>query len=141
MLRNALIAEAICHVDRSDSYYIRNPYSNTPTASVHTIDGSYAVTAYTTTNDALTISDEVTYGEHIYDFENVLNNYDLWADRVDTLSYSVAAAIDKWVDIIAHYKLFLIIGKALQRVTRGKLEQIIALLQPQRLSGGAMQIA
>lgn len=97
VLRNALIAEAICQVDRSDSFYIRNPYSNTPTAAVHTIDGSYAVTAYSTVNDTLTIADEVTYGEHVYDFENVLNNYDLWADRVDTLSYSVAYAIDKWV--------------------------------------------
>lgn len=92
-----MVAEAICDVDRSDVFYIRNPYSSQPTASVHAIDGSYAVSAYTTTNDALTITDEITYGEHIYDFENVLNNFDLFSNRIDELSYAVAIALDKWV--------------------------------------------
>lgn len=96
-LRKALIAEAICEVDRSDSFYIRNPYSNQPTASVDAIDGSYAVTAYSLTNDTLTITDEVTYAEHIRDFEQVLSNFDIWANRVDEMTYAIATAIDKWV--------------------------------------------
>ena len=43
--------------------------------------------------------------------------------------------------VIALYKLFLIIGNTLKKAIRGKLNQLNGLLQPQRLSGGAMQFA
>ena len=97
VLRKALVAEKVCEVDRSNSFYIHNPYSNQPTASVAAVDGSYSITAWTTTEDTLTVTDEVTYGEHIYDFERLLSNFNLFATRTDEQAYAVAYAIDKWV--------------------------------------------
>ena len=97
VLRKALVSEKICDVDRSNSFYIHNPYSGRPVASVAAVDGSYAITAWTTTDDTLSVTDEVTYGEHIYDFERLLANYDLFATRTNEQAYAVSLAIDKFV--------------------------------------------
>lgn len=97
VLRNALIAEKVCEVDRSGSYYITNPYINQGTAKVSTTDGSYSISAWTTTEDALTVTDEVTKGGHVYDFEKSLAHFDLFSTRADEQAYAVAAAIDKYV--------------------------------------------
>ena len=97
VLRNALVAEKICDVDRSGSYYITNPYINQGTAKVSTTDGSYSISAWTTTEDSLTVTDEVTKGAHVYDFEASLAHFNLFSARVDEQAYAVAVAIDKWV--------------------------------------------
>jgi len=97
VLRNALVAEKICKVDSSDSNYIFNPYSNQPTATIQAKSGTYSVSAWTITDDNLTVTDEVIYGEHIFDFERVSNNFDLMAARFDEMSYAVAYGIDKFV--------------------------------------------
>jgi len=99
VLRNALIAEKICDVDRSADYTIHNPYSSQPTAAVTAIAsaGTYSVSAWTTTNDTLTVSDEIAYGEHVFGFERLLSNFDLFSDRVDNQSYAVADKIDALV--------------------------------------------
>lgn len=97
VLRKALVCEAICEVDRSDNYRIQNPYSNQPTAAVQALTGTYSVSAWTQTDDTLTVTDEVIYGEHIFDFESLLNNYSLFANRVDEMAYAVATGIDKFV--------------------------------------------
>src|ERR1035437_6930373 len=97
VLRNALIAEKICQVDNSDNKTIKNPYGSQPTATVQAIAGTYSVSAYTTTIDTLTVTDEVTYAEHVYDWEDILSNYDLFANRVEEIGYSVAHAIDVYV--------------------------------------------
>ena len=97
VLRNALVAEKICEVDRSGSYYITNPYINQGTAKVSATDGSYSISAWTTTEDALTVTDEVTKGGHVYDFEKTLAHYDLFAARAEEQAYAVAVAIDKYV--------------------------------------------
>jgi hypothetical protein len=94
ILKKSLIAEKICAVDRSDTYTIQNPYGSTPTVSITALTGTYAVTAYTTTNDALTVNMEVKYGEHIYNFEQVISNFDLFAERADRLAYAVGQKID-----------------------------------------------
>lgn len=96
-LRNMLVAEAICTVDRTESKYIQNPYQTAPTAVVQAVVGTYATAAFTTTEDALTVADEVYCAEHIYDFEAALANFDLFAARVDDMTNSVATAIDKYV--------------------------------------------
>lgn len=96
-LRNRLVAEKICTVDRSDSKYIQNPYQTAPTAVVQAVVGTYATAAFTTTEDALTVADEVYVAEHIYDFEAALAHFDLFAARVDDMTNSVATAIDKYV--------------------------------------------
>lgn len=97
VLRKALVAEKICEVDRSDNYRIQNPYSNQPTATVQAIAGTYSVTAWTQTDDTLTVTDEVIYSEHIFDFERLLNNYDLFSTRTDEQAYAVAERVDAFV--------------------------------------------
>lgn len=96
-LRSALVANAVCKVDESNSFYIYNPYiSSTQTAPVATIAGSYAVTDWATTEDSLTVTDQVTYGVHVREFENVLSSVDVYTSFVEELQRAVAAAADKW---------------------------------------------
>jgi len=97
VLRNALVSEKICQVDSTDSYYIHNPYGNQPTAAIQALTGTYSVSAFTITDDSLTVTDEVIYGEHVFDFERVMSNYTLMADRMDDMAYAVAFGIDKFV--------------------------------------------
>lgn len=97
VLRNALVAEKVCNVDRSNSFYIHNPYSNQPTATVQAVAGTYSVSAWTTTDDSLTITDEAIYGEHVFDFEKKMMQYDIMANRFDEMAYAVAYGIDKYV--------------------------------------------
>lgn len=97
LLRKALVAEAIAQVDRSGTKTIQNPYGSQPTAVVQSITGRYNIQDYTTTDDALTVNQEVIVAEHVYDFEQTLTNFDVFASRVDEQNFSVAAAIDKYV--------------------------------------------
>lgn len=97
VLRNALVAEKVCNVDRSNSYYIHNPYSNQPTATVQATAGTYSVSAWTITDDTLTVTDEAIYGEHVFDFEKKMMQYDIMANRFDEMAYAVATQIDKYV--------------------------------------------
>lgn len=97
ILRNALVSEKICEVDRSDNLRIQNPYGSQPTAEVQTISGQYVVDDYTTTNDTLTVVEEVIVAEHIYDFEDILTNFNLFANRTDEMLYAVANRIDRYV--------------------------------------------
>lgn len=97
LLRKALIAEKVCAVDRSNLKYIDSPYGNQPTATVQSIDGTYSVTAFTSTDDTLTVTDEFIYSEHVYDFEETLTKFDVWASRMDEQNAAIATAIDKWV--------------------------------------------
>jgi len=97
VLRKALVAEKICEVDRSDVKVIHNPYGSQPTTVVSGLTGTYTVAAYTTTDDDLTVTDEFKVAEHIYDFESVMSNFDLFANRIDEQNYSIATAIDRYV--------------------------------------------
>ena len=97
-LRNGLVAEKICAVDRSDSKVIKAPYQTAPTTTVQAVTtGTYATANYTTTNDSLTVTEIFYSAEHIYDFEDVLSDFNVFAARIDDLSYSVMASIDKFV--------------------------------------------
>lgn len=97
LLRNALVAEKICTVDRTDAKTIQNPYGSHPTTTIQAIAGTYSVAAYTTTDDTLTVADEFICPEHVFDFEKTLTAFDLFADRLDEQQYSVAAAVDSFV--------------------------------------------
>lgn len=96
-LRNALVCEKICNVDRSDAKYLTNPYGSNPTADIAAVSGAYTVTAWTTTDDTISVTDQVTYGEHIYEFEQTMSRPDLAASRIDEMSYAVAYGIDYFV--------------------------------------------
>jgi hypothetical protein len=97
VLRNALIAEKICDVNRSDVKRIQNPYGSQPTATIQAVAGTYSVSAWTVTDDALTVTDEVIYAEHIFAHEDFFAVFDLAASRLDNMMYSVAFGIDKFV--------------------------------------------
>lgn len=97
LLRGALVAEAICDVDRSPSKTIQNPYGSQPTTTVQALTGTYTVASFTTTDDTLTVADEFICAEHCFDFEQSLSNFDLFANRADEQAFSVAAKIDNFV--------------------------------------------
>lgn len=83
-------------VDRSDTNYIHNPYTSQPTAAIQAKAGTYSVSAWTITDDSLTVTDEVIYGEHVFDFERVTSNFDLISERFDEMAYAIATGIDKF---------------------------------------------
>lgn len=96
-LRVALVAEKIFEVDRSESKRIQSPYGSQPTTVVQALAGTYSVAEYTTTDDTLSVDDEFIVAEHVFDFEETLTAFDLFASRVDNQSNSVATKIDQFV--------------------------------------------
>jgi len=97
VLRNALVSEKICKVDNSDQKRIQNPYGNQPTATIQAVAGTYSVTAWTVTDDALTVTDEVIFSEHVFAHEEFFAVFDIAAARIDNMMYAVAFGIDKFV--------------------------------------------
>jgi len=96
-LRNRLVAESICKVDRSNGKYIANPYMTQPTAAIAAIAGTYAVSTATTTDETLTVSEQVTYAIHLYEFEDTLTRVDLYTSFIDEMTAAVATVVDKYV--------------------------------------------
>lgn len=96
-LRNALVSEKIFEVDRSEVKRIQSPYGSTPTTTVQALAGTYSVATWTTTDEALSVDNEFIVAEHIFDFEETLTAFDMFASRVDQMSYSVALKIDQFV--------------------------------------------
>lgn len=97
VLRNAMVAEKICDVDNSDAKRIQNPYGSQPTALVQAVAGTYSVTAWTVTDDALTVDNEVIYSEHVFAHEEFFAVFDIAASRIDEMMYAVAYGVDKFV--------------------------------------------
>jgi len=96
-LRNALVAEKVCAVDRSDVKTIQSPYGSASTVAVQALAGTYTPATFTTTDDTLTVTDEFVVSEHIFGFESILSQFDLYASRMDQLMYDVAAKVDNYV--------------------------------------------
>lgn len=97
VLRNALVCEKICKVDSRDLKYIENPYGNQPSATIQAVAGTYSVTAWTITDDSLTVTDEVIYAEHVFAHENFFAVFDIAKSRIDNMMYAVALGIDQFV--------------------------------------------
>lgn len=97
VLRKALVAEKVCQVDNTDSRYIFNPYTTQPTAAVQAVAGTYSPSAWSITDDNLTVTDEIIYAGHVFDFERVMNNYELISQRMDEMGYAIAFGIDNFV--------------------------------------------
>lgn len=96
-LRNNLVAEAICKVDRSDVKVIKSPYMTAPTVTVQALVGTYSPADFTTTNDTLTVAYEFIVSEHIMDFQSVMSDFDLFAARMDDMMAAAATSIDQYV--------------------------------------------
>lgn len=97
VLRNAMVSEKICNVDRTDTKRIQNPYGSQPTATIQAIAGTYSVSAWTITDDALTVTDEVIYAEHVFAHEEFFSKFEVATSRIDNMMYAVAYGIDKFV--------------------------------------------
>ena len=96
-LRNALVAEKVCIVDRSDLKTISSPYLTAMTSTVQAVAGTYSPAAFTTTDDTLTVADEVIVPTHIFNFEEVTSNFDLFFTATQGMTNSMVTAIDKFV--------------------------------------------
>lgn len=97
VLRNALVSEKICDVRRGDEKTVDNPYGSQPTATIQAVAGTYSVTAWTVTDDTLTVTDEIIYAEHIFAHEVFFSVFDITASRLDNMMYAVAFGVDKFV--------------------------------------------
>jgi hypothetical protein len=97
-LRNSLVSEAICRVDRSDLKTIENPYISTGgTITQQAVAGTYTVAALATTEDSLSVADEIIVPTHVYDFETRTANFNLITDFLDDMIYQVNFQTDKFV--------------------------------------------
>lgn len=96
-LRNNTVAEAICKVDRTDAKVIKSPYGSAPSVTVQALAGTYSPADFTLTNDSLTVTDEFIVSEHIMDFQEVLSDFNLFADRMDEMMAAAAIKIDRFV--------------------------------------------
>lgn len=96
VLRNMLVCEKICTVDNSDLKRIQNPYGSQPVATIQAVVGTYSVSAWTVTDDTLTVTDEVIYSEQVFGHEEFFAKFDIAASRLDNMMYAVAFGIDKY---------------------------------------------
>ncbi len=96
-LRNALVAEEVCIVDRSDLKTISNPYITAVATVIQAVAGTYSPAALTTTDEQLTVTDEAIASTHIFDFEAVTANFDLFYEANRAITNSLVQAVDKWV--------------------------------------------
>lgn len=96
-LRNAVVAEKICMVDRSDAKTISSPYITAMSTVVQAVAGTYTPANITTTDDTLTVADEFIVSGQIKGFEKILSNFDLFYAANTAMTNSVVTAIDKWV--------------------------------------------
>jgi len=92
-----MVSEKITSVDRSNNKRIQSPYSSTPTVTVQALTGTYTPADFTTTDEALDVTDEFIVGEHIMDFQELLTSFDLFAARTEQMAFNVAKKIDEYV--------------------------------------------
>lgn len=97
LLRGAMVSEKITTVDRSNNKRIQSPYSSTPTVTVQALAGTYTPADFTTTDEALDVTDEFIVAEHIMDFQELLSNFNLFAARTEQMAFNVAKKIDEFV--------------------------------------------
>ena len=97
LLRGAMVSEKITSVDRSNNKRIQSPYSSTPTVVVQALTGTYTPADFTTTDEALDVTDEFIVAEHIFDFQELLTNFDLFSARTEQMGFNVAKKIDEYV--------------------------------------------
>lgn len=96
-LRNAVVAEKVCIVDRTELKTISSPYITAVSSTVQAVAGTYSPAAFTTTDDTLTVADEVIAATHVFDFEQTTANFDLFYTANKALTNSIVTAVDKWV--------------------------------------------
>ncbi len=97
LLRGAMVTEKITIVDRSGNKRIQSPYGSTPTVTVQALAGTYTAADFTTTDEALDVTDEFIVSEHVMDFQELMSNFNLFASRTEQMAFNVAKKIDEFV--------------------------------------------
>lgn len=97
ILHSATVTEAIADVDRSGRKVIQNPYPSTPSVTIQALAGTYTPATFTTTDEALTVSQEIILAEHIYDFEDSLSSFDLFQNRAENMAWKAKDKLDTYV--------------------------------------------
>lgn len=103
ILHSATVTEAIADVDRSGKKVIQNPYPSTPTVTIQALAGTYSINTYTTTDDNLTVSQEIILAEQIFDFEESLTAIDIFMNRTMNMAWKIKDKLDTQMltDILA----------------------------------------
>jgi len=96
-LRNQVVAEKVCMVDRTGLKTISSPYITAMSTVVQAVVGTYTPANITTTDDTLTVADEFIVSGQIKGFEDITANFDLFFTANTAMTNSVVTAIDKWV--------------------------------------------
>ena len=96
-LKNDVVAEKVCLVDRTDAKTISSPYITAMTTVVQAVVGTYTPANITTTDDTLTVADEFIVAGQIKGFEQILTNFDMFYAANTAMVNSAVVAIDKWV--------------------------------------------
>lgn len=61
------------------------------------VAGTYTPATLTTTDDTLTVTDEFVAATHIFGFEEITSNFDLFFTANKAITSSLTQALDKWV--------------------------------------------
>lgn len=96
-LRSMSVADKIFPADRSGVRYKANPYLTAATAAVATMAGTYSVSTATTTDEACTVTDQVTYAVHDFEFEETQSRVNLGQSYYLDMAAAVAVKVDQFV--------------------------------------------
>lgn len=96
-LRSMSISEKLFPADTSGIRYKANPYLTAATAAIAAQDGTYSVSTATTTDQACTVTDQVTYSVHDFEFEETQSRIDLGQSYYLDMAAAVAVKVDQFV--------------------------------------------
>lgn len=97
ILHSATVTEAIADIDRSGRKVIQNPYPSTPSVTIQALAGTYTPATFTTTDDSLSVTQEIILSEHVYDFEESLADFDLFQNRTENMAWKAKDKLDTYV--------------------------------------------
>lgn len=96
-LRSMTVSEKLFPPDRSGVRYKANPYLTAATAAIAAQAGTYSVSAATTTDEACTVTDQVTYAVHDFEFEETQSRINLGQSYYLDMAAAVAVKVDQFV--------------------------------------------
>lgn len=96
-LRSMSVSEKLFPADTSGVRYKANPYLTAATAAIATQAGTYAVSTTTTTDEACTVTDQVTYAVHDFEFEETQSRVNLGQSYYLDMAAAIAVKTDQFV--------------------------------------------
>ena len=96
-LRSMTVSEKLFAPDRSGVRYKANPYLTAAVATVAAQAGTYSVSTATTTDEACTVTDQVTYAVHDFEFEETQSRVNLGQSYYLDMAAAVAVKVDQFV--------------------------------------------